>query len=106
MAGDINYWDGYWSDAFGWRPNSNPNWGNYNPYGQPTPSSLDIRIEVEKYVCSPEGKAEIARLAREMMSNSLEDEIKRLIADGLMTSSGVPIVNTCPASTDTDCSHD
>lgn len=43
-----------------------------------------IRLEIDRYLDTPEGQAEIARLAAEIADVDLDTELERLVDDGLL----------------------
>lgn len=58
--------------------------------GDEHPEMSRILLWVNQQINTQEGKALIAALANDIMGGDLEDEIKQLVADGLMTADGEP----------------
>ena len=59
--------------------------------GDEHPEMSRILLWVNQQINTPEGRALIASLANDIMGGDLEDEIKRLVDEGLMTPDGEPI---------------
>lgn len=59
--------------------------------GDEHPEMSRILLWVNQQINAPEGKALIAALANDIMGGDLEEEIKRLVADGIMTEDGEPV---------------
>lgn len=59
--------------------------------GDEHPEMSRILLWINQQINTPDGKALIAALANDIMGGDLEDEIKRLVDDGLMTPDGEPI---------------